>query len=109
MTEQQIQKKRIDQLEAEGYYVLKLISTNKNGIPDLVALHPEKGVLFSEVKRPKVGRVSELQKFRIKELLKNGFKVEIYDGASHVCSPSSEVLKEAGDRGKGPDVCDELF
>ena len=35
MTEQQIQSKRIKQLESEGYYVLKLIKTNKNGIPDL--------------------------------------------------------------------------
>ena len=38
MTEQQIQKKRIDQLEKEGYYVLKLVKTNKNGIPDIVAI-----------------------------------------------------------------------
>lgn len=37
MTEQQIQTKRIKELEAEGYYVIKLIKTNKNGIPDLVA------------------------------------------------------------------------
>jgi hypothetical protein len=36
MTEQQIQSKRIKQLEQAGYYVIKLIKTNKNGIPDLV-------------------------------------------------------------------------
>ena len=30
MTEQQIQSKRLKQLEEEGYYVLKLIKTNKN-------------------------------------------------------------------------------
>ena len=29
MTEQQIQTKRIKELEAEGYYVIKLIKTNK--------------------------------------------------------------------------------
>ena len=40
MTEQQIQTKKIKQLEELGYYVIKLIKTNKNGIPDLVALHP---------------------------------------------------------------------
>ena len=108
MTEQQIQKKRIDQLEAEGYYVLKLISTNKNGIPDLVAMHPDKGILFSEVKTPK-GRVSELQKFRIKELLKYGFKVELFNGTPSICSASDEILKEARGRGKGPDVRGELF
>ena len=32
MTEQQIQSKKIKELEALGYYVLKLIKTNKNGI-----------------------------------------------------------------------------
>ena len=51
MTEQRIQKKRIDQLEAEGYYVIKLIKTNKNGIPDLIAIPPNCDVLFSEVKK----------------------------------------------------------
>jgi Holliday junction resolvase len=77
MTEQQIQAKRIKELEAEGYYVIKLIKTNKNGIPDLVALHPEKGILFSEIKAPK-GRLSALQEYRIKELREHGLKVEIY-------------------------------
>jgi len=79
MTEQQIQKKRIDQLEKEGYYVLKLIKTNKNGIPDVVAMHPEKGVLFSEIKRP-TGRLSKIQEYRLKELEKHGFRTEVYRG-----------------------------
>ena len=79
MTEQQIQKKRIDQLTKDGYYVLKLISTNKPGIPDLVAMHPDKGVLFSEVKTPK-GRLSKLQEFRLKELEGYGFRTEVFRG-----------------------------
>tara|TARA_R110002012_G_scaffold72696_1_gene185447 strand:+ start:947 stop:1189 length:243 start_codon:yes stop_codon:yes gene_type:complete len=79
MTEQKIQSKRIKELEEEGYYVIKLIQTNKNGIPDLVAIPPECGVLFSEVKRPK-GRLSRLQEYRIKELRKHGIKTEIYRG-----------------------------
>jgi len=48
MTEQKIQKKRIDQLESEGYYVIKLIKTNKNGIPDLIAVRGDGSILFSE-------------------------------------------------------------
>jgi len=67
MTEQQIQTKRIKQLEAEGYYVIKLIKTNKNGIPDLIAIPPDSGVLFSEIKRPS-GKVSKLQEYRMDEL-----------------------------------------
>ncbi len=79
MTEQQIQAKRIKQLEAEGYYVIKLIKTNKNGIPDLVAIPPNCGVIFSEVKTTK-GKVSALQEYRLKELKKHGVQVEVYRG-----------------------------
>lgn len=79
MTEQKIQKKRIDQLEAEGYYVIKLIKTNKNGIPDIIAIPPNTPVLFSEVKT-KTGRTSKLQDYRLKELEKYGFNVEVYNG-----------------------------
>ena len=79
MTEQQIQSKRIKELEAEGYYVIKLIKTNKNGIPDLLAIPPNSDVLFSEVKTPK-GRVSALQKYRLKELKEYGYNPEVYKG-----------------------------
>ena len=50
MTEQQIQSKKIKELEAEGYFVIKLIKTNKNGIPDILALHQQKGIKFYEIK-----------------------------------------------------------
>jgi Holliday junction resolvase len=79
VTEQQIQRKRIKQLESEGYYVLKLIKTNKNGIPDLIAIPPNCEVLFSEVKRP-TGRLSKIQEYRLRELQKHGCKTEIYKG-----------------------------
>jgi Holliday junction resolvase len=78
MTEQKIQSKRIKQLEAEGYYVIKLVTTNKNGIPDLIAVKPD-DVLFVEVKTEK-GRLSKLQEYRIKELEGYGFRTEVYRG-----------------------------
>ncbi len=79
MTEQQIQAKRIKQLEAEGYYVIKLIKTNKNGIPDIIAIPPNSNVIFSEVKTPK-GKVSALQEYRLKELDEYGFRTEVFRG-----------------------------
>jgi Holliday junction resolvase len=79
MTEQQIQKKKIDELEALGFFVIKLIKTNKNGIPDVLALHPERGIKFYEIKTPK-GKVSKLQEYRIKELKEYGFSAEVYRG-----------------------------
>jgi len=81
MTEQRIQGKRIKELEAEGYYVIKLIKTNKNGIPDLIAVHPKGKIIFSEIKK-EGGKLSELQKYRLKELEKHGFRTEVYRGDS---------------------------
>ena len=79
MKEQQIQAKKIKELEAQGYYVIKLINTNKNGIPDLIAIPPNSDVLFVEVKGP-TGKVSKLQEFRHQELADKGIKVEIFKG-----------------------------
>jgi Holliday junction resolvase len=79
MTEQQIQSKRIKELEEQGYYVIKLVRTNKNGIPDIIAIPPKTEVLFVEVKTPN-GKVSKLQEYRIKELEKHGCRTEIYRG-----------------------------
>ena len=73
MKEQQIQTKKIKELEAQGYYVIKLINTNKNGIPDLIAIPPNSDVLFVEVKRPE-GKLSKLQDYRVKELQDHGRK-----------------------------------
>jgi Holliday junction resolvase len=79
MTEQQIQTKRIKQLEADGYYVIKLIVTNKNGIPDLLALKQGAVPLFVEVKKPN-GKVSKLQKYRLDEIRRLGFHADVYRG-----------------------------
>ena len=55
------------------------MKTNKNGVPDLIAIPPNSNVLFSEIKRPS-GKVSKLQEYRLKELEDYGFNTEIYRG-----------------------------
>jgi Holliday junction resolvase len=77
MLESKIQNKKIKELEKEGYYVIKLINTNKPGIPDLIAIPKNSDVLFVEVKAQN-GKTSPLQDFRIEELEKHGLKTEIY-------------------------------
>jgi hypothetical protein len=77
MRESQIQSKKIKELEAQGYYVIKLVKTNRNGIPDLIAIPPNSDVLFIEVKGP-TGKLSALQEYRIKELETHGIKTEVY-------------------------------
>lgn len=73
MTEQQIQKKISDHLTKQGYYVIKLIKTNKNGIPDLLAIHSQSETILIEVKKPD-GVTSKLQDFRLKELKQEGIR-----------------------------------
>jgi Holliday junction resolvase len=77
MKESQIQSKKIKELEEQGYYVIKLINTNKNGIPDLLAIPKNSDVLFVEIKGPN-GKLSKLQEFRIKELNQHGVKTEVH-------------------------------
>ena len=77
MKESQIQSKKIKELEAQGYYVIKLIKTNKNGIPDLLVIPPNSDVLFIEVKGP-TGKLSKLQEYRIKELTTHGVSAEVF-------------------------------
>ncbi|OCW92681.1 hypothetical protein A9168_14995 [Macellibacteroides sp. HH-ZS] len=72
-----IQTRIIKRMEAQGYYVIKLQLTNKNGIPDLLCLKDGKAS-FIEVKRPgEKPRV--LQEYRHNELRELGFDVMILD------------------------------
>lgn len=77
MKESQLQSKKIKELESQGYYVIKLVKTNKNGIPDLLAIPKNSDALFIEVKGP-TGKLSKLQEFRIKELTEHGVKAEVF-------------------------------
>ncbi len=78
--ESEVQAKKMNELQGDGFYVIKLVSTNKNGIPDLIAIKPTGEILFVEVKAAK-GRLSKLQEYRIKELRDKGFNVEVYTDA----------------------------
>ena len=64
-------------MEAQGYYVIKLTMTNKNGIPDLLAIPRNSDVIFIEVKAVN-GKLSKLQEYRLKELQNHGVKVEVF-------------------------------
>lgn len=76
MLEKNIQTKIKIKLEREGWFVVKLIKTSVNGIPDLMCLKDGK-TMFIEVKQPS-GRLSELQKMRIDELIKKGFECKVW-------------------------------
>lgn len=67
------QTKVINEYKKKGYYVINLIKTNKNGIPDLLCLKEGQKPLFIECKE-KNDTLKPLQKYRIEELNKLGFK-----------------------------------
>lgn len=73
-----IQSKTIKKYEKDGYFVLNLIATNHNGIPDLLCLKDGEQPLFIEVKE-KGDTVKPLQKYVHKTLTDQGFKVIIQD------------------------------
>lgn len=72
MTEQQVQRKIIEKMEANGWYVIKLIRTTKNGIPDLLC-HRAGMTVYIEVKLPGK-KPSKLQTYRMAELFLYGIK-----------------------------------
>lgn len=84
MTEQQFQSKLIKAYEDKGWYVIKLIKTNKNGIPDLLCLKDKEKPLFIEVKASK-GKLSKLQEYRLNELNGLGFDaIEIQNNTDFI-------------------------
>jgi hypothetical protein len=74
-TEASYQSTLIKRYEQEGWYVLKLIQTNKPGIPDLVLMKPGQ-IRFVEVKSAS-GRLSKIQEYRHDQLRLAGFDVEV--------------------------------
>lgn len=73
-----IQSSLIKRYESQGYFVVKLILTNKSGIPDLLLLKDGKAS-FVEVKR-EGQKPRPLQEYRIKELRSLGFEVHVENG-----------------------------
>jgi Holliday junction resolvase len=62
-------------MEGEGWFVINLIRTSKNGIPDLLCLKEGKAV-FIECKE-KTDTLKPLQEFRIKQLIEMGFEAYV--------------------------------
>jgi len=69
MKEQKIQKKITNWLESEGYYVIKVVSATRAGVPDILTCVNGKFVGI-EVKTPKTkSNVSPLQAFNLTKIV----------------------------------------
>ena len=65
------QSKIIKRFESDGWFVINLIKTSKNGIPDLLCLKDGEKPMFIECKEWN-DTLKPLQKFRIEELKNYG-------------------------------------
>ena len=89
MKESQIQHQIIKWLESQGWLVVKIIQTNKNGWPDL-QIHALGVTIFIEVKSEN-GKLSELQKYRHKQLQDKGFFVITSSSLNHLQNEFTQI------------------
>jgi len=61
--------------ESKGWFVVNLIKTNKNGIPDYVIF--KDGITVFVESKEEWDSLSKIQEYRIKELKQLGFKVYV--------------------------------
>lgn len=70
------QTKTIKEFERQGYFVINLIKTNKNGLGDLLCLKSGQPPLFVECKE-KNDTVKPLQLYRGREVAKYGCEFKL--------------------------------
>ena len=71
MSEQKLQKKIINWLKANGFWVFKTIACNRKGIMDIIACSPRGRFIGIEVKYG-ANQPSKLQSWNIQEVTKLG-------------------------------------
>lgn len=72
--EREIEAELVRMIEAAGGKCLKWVCPGWAGVPDRICLLPGGKVFFVETKRPKGGRLSKLQEYWGKQLVKLGFR-----------------------------------
>jgi Holliday junction resolvase len=80
--EQQIQKKILDYLKAQGHFAFKVVTANRNGIPDIVACIEGEFVAF-EVKQPGK-KASPIQEIQISRIWDAGGQAYVVTSVDHV-------------------------
>lgn len=73
--EKEVEKSLRKMIERHGGLCLKWVCPGWAGVPDRLIILPGGRVIFAELKRPKGGRLSELQKWWFNRLTRLGFMV----------------------------------
>ena len=75
--EKDIEQKLRKMVEKHGGMCLKWVCPGWSGVPDRIVLLPGGRLVFVETKRPKGGKLSELQKWWANKLIDLGFFYEV--------------------------------
>lgn len=78
-SEQELQRDITKYLEGEGYYVVKVIRANKNGVPDILFCRDGKFCAIEVKKKGKKSTVTELQKLHLRMIRDSGGKAIVAD------------------------------
>ena len=86
MSESKEQRKIIKLLEKNGYWVVKVISANKDGVPDLIACETRTGLFVAfEVKRPDgEGDTRAIQDYQLRKIRETGGRAYIVETVGEV-------------------------
>ena len=89
--------------EAAGLPIFKFVPDRAPGMPDRIICLPGERVCWVETKKPKGGRVAELQRYRHKVLREAGQRVEIVwtkeQAEALVAELSAEKREDRRERG----------
>lgn len=90
--EKQVEKYLVDKITNLGGLAWKFTSPGTAGVPDRVVIM--NGLIcFVELKRPKGGRVSDMQAWRIDQLKKQGIKAYIIKNKEQVSHLVGQMMK----------------
>lgn len=83
MLEKQIEKYLKEEVQARGWICWKFVSPSTTGVPDRIVIARNQ-IVFVELKKPKTGRVSKVQEFRMRQLTGLGHRTKIIDSKAGV-------------------------
>lgn len=92
--EKDIERKLVKMVERHGGRCLKWVCPSSSGVPDRIVLLPGGRIIFVELKRPKGGRLSPMQRWWAKKLTELGFNYwTVWDEGSLHCFELAELKK----------------
>ena len=91
--EKEVESYFVKRAKEEGYLAVKFVPDQKKGMPDRLLLLPRGHVVWVELKRPKGGRLSAIQKYQHQKLRSYGHVVYVVATRKEVDELFDEIEK----------------